>query len=99
MVFSYSTDYCNYNLKKLPRIKKGDDTIETSKIFSMIYIIRYCYCDDNKWELFVNNLVILINEYAEDIDLNHIGFPNNWKEMIIKKIIISTSRRFKNSLI
>jgi abortive infection bacteriophage resistance protein len=72
-----------YNFKKYPKMKKGDAIPKTQKIFDLIYIIRYCYCDNDKWEMsFIENLSTLIEQYSNDIDLEHIGFPDNWQERL-----------------
>ena len=74
-----------YNFKKYPKMKKEDIIPKTLKIFDLIYIIRYCYCDASKWESsFIVNLETLIEEYTESINLEHIGFPIDWHKKLTK---------------
>ena len=60
-----------------------DDIALSNKVFDYIYIIKYFYSDAEKWnQSFLANLDALINQYEEYIDLNYIGFPENWNEFL-----------------
>lgn len=73
----------NYNFKKYPKMKKEDSITKTQKVFDIIYIMKYCYCDNYKWKTsFIHQLEALIEQYSNDIYLDHIGFPTNWKAML-----------------
>ena len=53
------------------------------RLFSQILMLKYLYPDKNKWNNEVSvNLESLIEEYLPDISLKHIGFPENWKELL-----------------
>lgn len=53
------------------------------KLFSQIVMLKYLYPDKNEWKSrFIAELEALIEEYASDISLKHIGFPDNWRELL-----------------
>ena len=58
-----------------------DAHIINDKIFPRIFIMKKLSSKDS-WELFYNNLEPLINEYSDKIDLNLIGFPDNWQSIL-----------------
>lgn len=53
------------------------------KLFSQILMLKYLYPDKNKWNSSVSiDIETLVDEYLPDISLKHIGFPENWKELL-----------------
>lgn len=53
------------------------------KLFSQILMLKYLFPDKNKWNnVILNDLDTLINNYLPDISLKHIGFPQNWIELL-----------------
>ena len=57
----------------------------SNKIFDYIYIMKYFCLDKQKWnDIYMNNLITLIKQYAHDIEPDHIGFPSNWEYFIMK---------------
>lgn len=53
------------------------------RLFSQILMLKYLYPDKDKWNNEVSiALESLIEEYLPDISLKHIGFPENWKELL-----------------
>lgn len=53
------------------------------KLFSQILMLKYLYPDKSKWNSSVSiSIEALIDEYLPDISLKHIGFPENWKELL-----------------
>ena len=44
---------------------------------------KYLYPDKNIWNTkFVIEIETLIKEYLPDISLKHIGFPEDWEELL-----------------
>ncbi|HFE9684151.1 Abi family protein [Clostridium perfringens] len=77
-----------YN-KKLPRIpkihnkyNKFKDDLESNKLFVAILAIKELSKAINKYDIFKENLNKLINEYIDVIDLNILGFCENWEEIL-----------------
>lgn len=57
----------------------------SNTIFDYIYIMKYTYLDDNKWQnSFLADLGGLIEQYQEHIELGHIGFHKNWRALLAK---------------
>lgn len=69
----------------IPKIRPEDETrIEiTKKLFDQILVLKYLYSGFGDWR--VNVLIpleSLISEYEDSIELKHIGFPDNWRELL-----------------
>lgn len=66
-----------------PRLPKGLYTINSQRLFDVIYVMKYLYLNHDKWKSsFVPALEGLIEEYSNDIQLKYIGFPANWKQLL-----------------
>ena len=60
------------------------------RLFDNIEMLSFLYPDRDKW----NNegllsTIALIDEYSEDIELRHIGFPINWEKLLYKAWLLS----------
>jgi abortive infection bacteriophage resistance protein len=75
-----------YN-KKLPfqprLFKEEASKIDNRFIFAAIYITQKLLTKTERTRL-VTDLEALVLEYEDTIQFNHIGFPSNWKELLIK---------------
>lgn len=56
--------------------------INNRKIFAAILIIKRLTKDDKAWRTFLGSLVGLIETYEDVIDLDLIGFPENWYDLL-----------------
>lgn len=73
----------NKKLTFIPKLfKKERQEFDNWHIFAAVYIIQRLL---NKTEgnRFITDLEALISEYEDYIDFSHIGFPSNWKELLI----------------
>lgn len=53
------------------------------KLFTQFLVLKYLYPVPEKWNSrFVTGLQVIIEEYKQDISLNHIGFPSNWRSLL-----------------
>ncbi|MDD3142345.1 MAG: Abi family protein [Lachnospiraceae bacterium] len=69
----------------MPKIPKDFVFIADRKLFTQIAMLKLLYVDNEKWNSnVVTGIEALIEEFEEDIFLKHIGFPTNWKELLIK---------------
>lgn len=66
--------------KKYIKYKLDDD-----KIFVTILAIKELMINTIEWKCFFKELEILLKEYQDIVDLNLIGFPDNWSEILSKK--------------
>ena len=72
-----------WSFPALPRMPKNVSFNTNRKLFSQILTLKFLYPDKNEWESrIMTELRALIEEYGDDISLSHIGFPENWDEMI-----------------
>lgn len=55
------------------------------RLFDNIEMLSFLYPDRDKWNNEVLlSIIALIDEYSEDIELRHIGFPTNWEKLLYK---------------
>ena len=72
-----------WSFPALPRMPKNVSFNTNRKLFSQILTLKFLYPDKNEWESrIMTELRALMEEYGDDISLSHIGFPENWDEMI-----------------
>ena len=56
---------------------------EQFRLWGQIVMLKNLYPYKDKWNsYFVTNLQAIMNEYNSNIDLRHIGFPDNWFEVL-----------------
>lgn len=60
--------------------------LESRKIFASIIAMKHLISDQDTWNKFFINIQQLIREYEKYIELRMIGFPENWIEILSKKI-------------
>jgi abortive infection bacteriophage resistance protein len=62
------------------------DQKDRQRIFGMLMILKVLYPDREGWQKeVVDEVISLIKEYQLDINLRHIGFPQNWQDLLLKK--------------
>lgn len=76
----------NKNLTIKPKIhnKYKKYNLDSQKIFVSILSIKELTKDREEWNIFFIKLQEIINDYRNYIDLNLIGFPENWIEILSK---------------
>ncbi len=70
-----------------PAIPTNIDVPETAmrKLWGAIQAVRLLYPNKQKWnEEIILTMQKVFNSYADDIDLAHMAFPNDWAERIKK---------------
>lgn len=69
----------------LPKTEEKKAYIKGRKyiyLFPYIFVLKILYPSAKNWNIIVNTLANMIEEYSEFIDIKHIGFPNNWEELL-----------------
>lgn len=57
----------------------------THRVFDIVFVMKALYLDANEWDTYiVDELERLFDEYDEVIELSCIGFPLNWKTILLK---------------
>lgn len=87
---TYLRNYCAhysrlyYNLfPAIPSTPKGFTYTLGKRVFDYILVLKFLYFDPTKWlDIFLPELEALIEEYNDCIHLNHIGFPENWLQIL-----------------
>ena len=72
-----------WSFTTLPAIPKSENIKADRKLFSQLLVLKYLYPTPQKWNSrFIIPLNALIDEYKTNISLSHIGFPENWMELL-----------------
>ena len=80
--------YCNF--PAIPVTPKGSEYKLGKNLFDYILVLKFLYHNGLKWNYeFFTELEALIEEYTDEIDLKHIGFPAHWKELLEWEIKIT----------
>lgn len=53
------------------------------KIFANIYILKELIPDRKKWIDFITRLDALLTEYKDVVELERIGFPEDWEAILV----------------
>lgn len=78
----YSRLY-NSCLSSIPATPKNFPYKLQRKVFDYILVLKFLYYDPKKWnERFLIELKALIEEFSENIELERIGFPQNWENIL-----------------
>ena len=74
----------NAKLSKTPILYKeyNEQGIRNNRIFGVLLCIKHLLKNDVHWILFVQDIETLIEKY-EGIDIKTMGFPENWKELLL----------------
>ncbi len=79
----YSRLY-DWRFVSVPRLPDDIDVTQTGRLFEQVFMLGRLYPDDQKWdETVVPALDALLGTFRNDIKLSHIGFPDDWKELLL----------------
>lgn len=89
-----------YNLfPAIPPTPKGFSYTLYKRIFDYILVLKFLYFDPVRWSnIFILELEVLIEEYSDCISLSHIGFPENWLQILKEQNPQRTPALNKNTL-
>jgi abortive infection bacteriophage resistance protein len=77
-----------YTFKNTPRFSDlGITGNTTNRIFVVIHLMKYLYFDNIKWLEEMVKLQHIIAKYSKYVDLEKIGFPKDWFEVLTKQDI------------
>lgn len=72
-----------WSFPAIPKMPKGANYQADRKLFSQILMLKYLYPDKTHWNSKVLiGIETLVKEYLPDISLKHIGFPENWEDLL-----------------
>ncbi len=83
----------NAKLTKKPILYKQyvESGIDNNRIFAVLLCISHIVDRDDHWKKFIDDIENLIAKYS-NIDINSMGFPKNWKELLYPPLNICTDR-------
>ena len=83
MCAHYNRLYAN-SMENIPKQPPDYDRPLTDSLYDHIVILKRLYPRDDTWRnTFVMRLEMLIMEYDDVIELEHLGFPENWREELV----------------
>ncbi|WP_036735794.1 Abi family protein [Paenibacillus zanthoxyli] len=59
--------------------------IQQNKIFAHLFALKHLIPDYEKWTDFITRLEALITKYKEVVELDRIGFPEDWEALLISR--------------
>ncbi len=72
-----------WSFPSLPKLPPDNKFNVNHKLFTQIMVLKFLYPEPEKWnENQFAKIKALIEEYKNDISLKHIGFPENWEEIL-----------------
>lgn len=76
-----------YNLfPATPRTPENFPIRLGKRLFDYIVVLKFLFNDPEYWnEKFITTLSAAMEQYEDSISLEHIGFPNNWKQILTIK--------------
>ncbi|HEL9309313.1 TPA: Abi family protein [Listeria monocytogenes] len=82
----------NRTITVSPKLPKGTVRLNVKRIFIVVYIFKFLCIDQREWEDFVNKIEKLIQKYQDSIELEMIGFPEMWQEILTDECTSETSK-------
>lgn len=64
---------------------KDAKLVSNDKIFGVIFVLKKILTSKNEWLSFKTKLEALVEEYNDSIELEYIGFPLNWKDLLTQR--------------
>lgn len=76
----------NAKLSKIPMMYKEylRAGIENNRIYAVLLCMKYMLSNDDRWNQFVDNMELLFEKY-ENVKISTMGFPENWKELLVTR--------------
>lgn len=71
----------NKPLAKRLKLSKKENRVPNDRIFAVIFVMKKLL-PTNDWRHFVTRLEALIEQYEDNIELDRIGFPTNWRSIL-----------------
>lgn len=72
----------NRILNSTPKLYSDHKHVKPDRIFAVIVVIKRLLNEPTIQRNFVSKLKALIEEYDKDVNLNFIGFPHNWNNIL-----------------
>ncbi|MCR4615508.1 MAG: Abi family protein [Clostridiales bacterium] len=67
----------------VPATPNGFSYTLHDRIFDYLLVLKFLYPDFEMWNnIFLTHLKSLIEEYSSVIEMEHIGFPENWEDLL-----------------
>ena len=77
----------NFGLQKTPvKCRYNHKFRDTShRVFDVVYVMKFLFLDDLEWDNYVvQNIGVILLEYENAVELQCIGFPEQWEDILRK---------------
>ena len=72
-----------WSFSAIPKMPKDSPHTANNKLFSQLIMLKYLYPDKAHWNnYYLLQFSALMEQYQTAISLEHIGFPENWEELL-----------------
>ena len=72
-----------------PAFPRKMGRVSDKRLFDQVVMLKLMYTNKSQWNArLIRKLECIINDYSAYIKLNHIGFPDNWKDVLENRIKI-----------
>lgn len=71
-----------WNFHSVPKSDKHNSKQMDNTLFSQIFMLKLLHPMKEEWNRHLKNLIDLIDEFSQEIDLDHIGFKTDWKSVL-----------------
>nr|WP_317357617.1 Abi family protein [uncultured Tyzzerella sp.] len=86
-MFAHYMRIYNVKLQKIPlkcKVNHNNNYIVTHRIFDVVHIMKFLVLDIEEWNNTLTNIEALFEQYQNYININLLGFPENWREILKK---------------
>ena len=66
----------------LPKMPNGDSFEVEQRLFTQLYVLRKMHPNAERWNGIIDEIEVLIQDYADYIQLACIGFPEDWHNIL-----------------
>ena len=74
----------NTKMRAEPRTPNNYPIKFGKTVFDYIQVLKLLYPNKDNWNIvFIPKLIDLLQEYSDYINLDHIGFPENWETFLL----------------
>lgn len=72
-----------WSFASLPRMPKDHGFQPDRRLFTQLMVLKFLYPDRREWNFKISEVMRpLTEEYRNDIDFEHIGFPEDWEAVL-----------------
>lgn len=72
----------NMPLPSIPKLYREHQQYQSNRLFAVLLVIQRLTFGSSEWDTFLINLQVLLDQYADVVNLAFIGFPPEWFDVL-----------------